>query len=371
MTEEPRIDFLEIEDDEKYPLGIRLHYFWLRDHCQCDKCYDKDTAQRKFTLTDINLDIRPSDYNIHENRLRVKWPDGHESFYELDFLYNSQYLVRRQIYEQTDSVLWNQELIQTMDYARVDLSELLCSENAVKIVLASLVKYGVAFINKVPATQHSTEMTITRLFPLMKTFFGEMWTFSDTKDHHDSAYTNNYLPAHNDNTYFNDAAGLQILHCIQHNGEGGDNFLVDGFNVVSELKKEYPETFHRLTEYQIPSEYIEEGRHHRHTAPIIKLNSLTGSPEQLRFNMNDRAVLDTIPFDKIQAFYADLHILSTEIQKKSNSWSFKLNPGTVLIFDNWRVLHGRNEYTGKRTMTGAYVLKSEFLSAARVAGVIS
>lgn len=182
IDNDPKLAFLEIEDETKYPGGIRLNHFWLRDHCQCDKCYDKDKAQRKFNLTDINLDIRPLEYSIEEEQLRVKWPDEHESFYELDFLYNSQYVVRRPLYEETHAELWNQETIQTMDVASVDLSDLLCNEASVKTVLTSLVKFGVAFINKVPATQHSTEMTITRLFPLMKTFLGEMWTSSDTKD---------------------------------------------------------------------------------------------------------------------------------------------------------------------------------------------
>ncbi|XP_063699614.1 trimethyllysine dioxygenase, mitochondrial-like [Culicoides brevitarsis] len=370
VPEAPKLDFIEIEDETRFPGGIKLNYFWLRDHCRCEKCYDKDTSQRKMALTDIPLDIKPSKYEIQEESLRVKWPDDHESFYELNFLYNYQPSIRRPLYEESKSVLWTSENVSKLDVANVDLSDLLCNDSAVKSVLESLIKYGVAFVNKVPATQHSTEMTITRLFPLMKTFFGEMWTFSDTKDHHDFAYTNNYLPAHNDNTYFNDAAGLQILHCIQHQGEGGENFLVDGFQVVSQLEKDHFEAYNRLCNYQIPSEYIEEGRNHRHIGPLIKLNPLTGQPEQLRFNMNDRAVLDTIPFDKIQQFYTDFHLLSSYIQRKTHEWKFKLNPGTVLIFDNWRILHGRHSYTGKRVMTGSYVLRTEFLSAARVAGII-
>lgn len=370
VQETPQIDFLEIQDEEKYPEGIRLNYFWLRDHCRCEECYDRTTSQRKFDITDLSLDIRPLDYEIVEDELRVKWPDNHKSSYNLDFLYNSQFPVRIKTSPKTYKILWDTEKIQTCDYARVPLSDLLCNDDTVKLVLTSLVKYGVAFIEKVPATQHSTEMTITRLFPLMKTFFGEMWTFSDTKDHHDFAYTNNFLHAHNDNTYFNDAAGLQILHCIQHQGDGGENFLIDGFHIIQELEKSHSQTVSRLKKYHLPSEYVEEGRVHRHIAPIIKENPLTGEIEQIRFNLNDRATLNTLPFDQIQDFYTDFHLLAKEIQKNENEWSFKLNPGTVLIFDNWRVLHGRKKYTGKRVMTGAYVQRTEFLSAARVAGVI-
>lgn len=389
LGDDTTMDFIEIKD-EKFSTSIRLNHFWLRDHCRCEKCYDKETSQRKFNLLDIPLDIRCESYEVKNGILHLKCkyhtyqilnynlnhqfifsgPDNHESSFDLDFLYNSQYENRKKFYEQPNKILWNNENIQDFDYARVNLSDLICDDNVVQKVLASLVKYGVAFIEKVPPNVHSTEMAVTRLFPIMKTFFGEMWTFSDKKDHSDFAYTSKYLPAHNDNTYFNDAAGLQILHCIQHEGTGGETLAVDGFKVIENLKDKYPDTYDRLcSKYKIPAEYVESGKNHRYCSTIIKTNDLTGHVEQLRFNMNDRAVLDTLPFTEIQQYYEDLHKLAMEIQTKSNEWWFKLSPGTIFIFDNWRILHGRKEYTGKRVMTGCYVSRTEFLSAARVADI--
>uniref|UniRef100_A0A336LY45 Trimethyllysine dioxygenase, mitochondrial n=1 Tax=Culicoides sonorensis TaxID=179676 RepID=A0A336LY45_CULSO len=363
-------EFLELPAENSV---IRLNHYWLRDHCRCEKCYDSTTAQRKFNFMDIKLDIRPKSHVFQDGILSIVWPDNHQSRYDIEFLKKYQYHTRKPVYQKQYALEWNQAQIVNSNYAKVNFDEFSCENNsiAVKSVLDSLVKYGLAFIENVDPTEEGTQKAITSLFPIMKTFFGEMWTFSDTKDHDDFAYTKNFLPAHNDNTYFNDAAGLQILHCIYHDGEGGENLAVDGFHVIEQLKRKYPDTYERLVnEYQIPAEYIEPGRNHRYTAPVIKLNPLSGYPEQLRFNMNDRAVLDTIPLEKIQQFYADMHLLAAEIQNKENEWWFKLNPGTVFIFDNWRVLHGRNQYTGKRVMSGSYVLRTEFLSAARVAGVL-
>lgn len=119
------------------------------------------------------------------------------------------------------------------------------------------------------------------LFPIHKTLFGEMWTFSDSKDHLDTSYTNVYLGPHNDNTYFNDASGLQILHCIQHDGTGGESLLVDGFNVALNLRKENREAFDRLKSTHVPCEYIETGKHHKHIAPIIQFNEATQQLEQV------------------------------------------------------------------------------------------
>ena len=49
-------------------------------------------------------------------------------------------------------------------------------------------------------------------------------------------------------------------------------------------------------------------------------------------------------------------------------WSEVLRPGDALLFDNWRALHGRRAYTGKRTLCGAYLNHEDFESRLRMAG---
>lgn len=85
--------------------------------------------------------------------------------------------------------------------------------------------------------------------------------------------------------------------------------------------------------------------------------------------MNDRAVFNQIPQQEMFKFYKYYKALATEIQLERNEWRFKLEPGTVCIFDNWRLLHGRTEYSGRRQMVGCYVARSEFLSVARRYGI--
>jgi trimethyllysine dioxygenase len=240
-----------------------------------------------------------------------------------------------------------------------------------KSVLEKLLTHGVAFIDGVQTTQQNTEFVIRQLFPVHKTFFGEMWTFSDEKrDHSDTAYTNSYLGPHNDNTYFNDASGLQILHCIHDQCTGGENFLIDGFQVARKIKENHPDVFERLTRTLVTAEYIEEGRHHKYSAPIFNIDPFTKEVTQVRFNLYDRAPMNTLPLHEIRQFYNDLRVLAGEFENPENRVVFKLKPGTVMIFDNWRLLHGRMAYIGKRTMTGCYVLRTEFLSALRNAKII-
>jgi trimethyllysine dioxygenase len=264
-------------------------------------------------------------------------------------------------------ILWSESEIKP---ARVDYRDYLVDDEAGKQVVKSLINYGVAFVEKVPANAQQTEFVIRKLFPIHKTLFGEMWTFSDSMDHRDTAYTKEFLGPHHDNTYFNDASGLQILHCIFHEGTDGDTFLVDGFKVCEKIREDHPDVFKRLCETMVPAEYIEEGKHHKHSAPIIKIDPITGRLQQIRYNLYDRAPFDSLPQNKIRQFYKDLKILTNEMDNRENQWWFKLCPGTVMIFDNWRVLHARNHYTGKRTMTGCYVSRTEFQSLARTMNFI-
>ncbi|XP_030377666.1 trimethyllysine dioxygenase, mitochondrial-like [Scaptodrosophila lebanonensis] len=354
---------------------LEVDEFWLRYHCRCVECVDADTKQRRYNLFDLPAAVKALklSYKSDQALLLVEWSDGHKANYDIDNIYNSQ--LDALISRRTSSTIytpWNRSTIlkheQNLCFS---LSALINNDDVVKSLVTSLVRYGIAFINEVPPTPTMTELAIRRVFPIMKTFFGELWTFGDRKDHADTAYTKLYLGSHTDNTYFCDAAGLQALHCIEHvNGEGGENFFVDGLHVVQELKRENPKAYELLCRVQVPAEYIEPGQHHRHTAPIIKTDPVTGEFVQIRVNEYDRAIMDTLPQSEMANFHGSLRALLELIREEANQWQLKLSPGTIVIFDNWRVLHGRMAYTGQRTMSGAYVQRTDFVSKARVLGII-
>ncbi|KAJ6627774.1 Trimethyllysine dioxygenase, mitochondrial, partial [Pseudolycoriella hygida] len=345
---------------------------WLRDHCCCSQCYNNDTKQRKISFLDIPIDIEPTHYNVTGNFLEITWPDNHQSTYDLAKLSSCTFeKYKASVHASCKRTLWSAKSIQSLPYARVSFPEYLCDENVAKNFVASLVKYGVAFIEKVPPNMLTTELAIKRLFNVHKTFFGEMWAFNDNKAHNDNAYTREFLAAHTDNMYFNDAAGVQALHCLTHTGEGGETLLVDGFNVLNDIKTNHDDVFRRLCKTNIESEYIEDGRHHTYMAPIVKLNSLTQQPEQIRYNAYDRAPMLSIPMSEMTTFYSDMQIFAKKIQSPENEWWFKLHPGTIVFFDNWRILHGRSSYTGNRKMGGGYVSRTEFMSVARTMKLIS
>ena len=116
--------------------------------------------------------------------------DNHESDYDLKFLVDNQ---PDRISSTSEISLWNKEKLDDplKSSCRVAMRDYMSDPDVAKKVLESLHLYGVAFIDGVQPTQQNTEFVIRQLFPIHKTLFGEMWTFSDAKkDHSDTAYTN-------------------------------------------------------------------------------------------------------------------------------------------------------------------------------------
>ena len=55
---------------------------------------------------------------------------------------------------------------------------------------------------------------------------------------------------------------------------------------------------------------------------------------------------------------------SAEYAKK-----FTLEPGKILLADNWRLLHGRTGFNGSRILSGCYLGRIDFMSRCRSLGI--
>ncbi|XP_047023770.1 trimethyllysine dioxygenase, mitochondrial [Helicoverpa zea] len=347
--------------------SIRFEDCWLRDHCRCSSCYHSDTFQRAHHILDIP-DATILSFEFDRKKIDVVWSDNHKSTYAAEFLYEFDYKTWKES-RRLKPILWHGNIHDKI--SAVPMEKFLKSVDGAKHVFQSLLDYGVALVEGVGASLEETEVVCKLLGGVQHTIFGGMWQFTTRADHADTAYTNLPLAAHNDNTYFTEAAGLQILHCLEHkNGTGGETILVDGFYGALELKKEYPEDFKFLSTFNLEAEYIEEGHHHTYSAPVIRIDSETQELQQIRFNVYDRAAMAFKNSEECRSYYRSLRNLSKYYQDPSNQWRFKLKPGTVMIMDNFRVLHGRTGFSGSRVLCGSYVARSDWLDRARSLGLI-
>ena len=352
-----------------------FHHIWLRDHCLCSQCYNSSTNQKVFNILDVPLDIKPLNVSINgQNSLSIKWPDSHETGYDAGWLKEHCYgkqgtlEVTRKPEKKQKAFLWDKNRIETNLPCPFEYDKVISEDDELSALFRRIVKYGFAFVEETPTTVDTLEEVSTRLGGFVKeTHYGKLWEFSnEVMEHADTAYTSDYLRGHTDSTYFSHPAGIQMLHCVGHNGTGGLNLLVDGFFAAEKLRQDDKASFDILTSTIVPFHYKSESLHLKAHGPIIELDPFDDSVSQIRFNNYDMAVVDWMTYDDVAQFYKALRAYTAITCAPENQLWFKLVPGLLLIMANWRVLHGRSSFTGKRSIQGCYVNGDDFFGKYRV-----
>ena len=70
---------------------------------------------------------------------------------------------------------------------------------------------------------------------------------------------------------------------LENECEGGDSIIVDGWEVVEDLRKDNPEYFNILKEFNVPFRQFDENNETYTVAPMINCSS-DGSLESFRFS---------------------------------------------------------------------------------------
>ncbi|XP_014665313.1 PREDICTED: trimethyllysine dioxygenase, mitochondrial-like, partial [Priapulus caudatus] len=265
---------------------IRLNYMWLRDHCYCEKCYSRDTFQKKFDTHSLEKSVVPDEIFLEDETLCLLWPDGHRTTFQLGWLLQNSYDGHRQVKDVT-KVLWDANHIKQLNPAMVPHRMFMDTQDSLKQLLLNINTYGFGIVDSVPATEEATGAVAERVCRMHENIYGKLWSFSTDMTHSDTAYTNLALGAHTDNTYLEDCPGIQIFHCLQHDGNGGETLLVDGFNAADQLRKTNREAFEVLCESCVSSEFIDarggEKLHHMHrTDSILQVNAITNELARIR-----------------------------------------------------------------------------------------
>jgi len=97
--------------------------------------------------------------------------------------------------------------------------------------------------------------------------------------------------------------------------------------------------------------------------PLFRLDD-SGELVQVSYNNLDRAPFALDPQRQV-AFYRALAIFDRLCNDPTLQHRRRLLPGSVLLFDNWRVLHARDAYSGSRRLAGVYLNKEDVESRLR------
>jgi trimethyllysine dioxygenase len=347
-------------NDGRSPATLPL--IWLRDNCPASQ--HPDTRQRLVDTFAIAADIAARAITVEDQGrvLKVEWAEGgHVSRFNAGFL---------SALRADPDVLpvairtWNRDEIAA-HVPSVAYAAFMSSDAAVKEFLEQVAQVGFSFVEGVPGTPEATQAVAARIAYTRHTIFGGYWDFTANLEHKDTAYTSMAIGPHTDGTYSLDAPGYQMFHCLAAECSGGENVLIDAFRIAEIMRREQPADFQLLTEVAIPGQYIDEGRgiYLMARRPLFRLDD-AGKLAQVSYNNLDRAPF-TLPPARQRAFYRALASFNALCSDPSLQHRRRLLPGSVLLFDNWRVLHARDAYTGYRRLAGVYLNKEDLESRLR------
>ncbi|KAI4693421.1 uncharacterized protein J4E88_001792 [Alternaria novae-zelandiae] len=352
VPETPGLDaILGVENMNK---ARRLHFETKRLAHELDRvyvCTHDATKQRLLDTFSIPEDISIKSYSAEtrgsETVHRIEWSDGHESEYSGPFL---------------SQATNNARLKAVQRQALVDIKpwDSSIASDPPKTL------FGFCYVDETPfENPEATKKMLEKIAFIRETHYGGFYDFTADLASKDTAYTNIALEAHTDTTYFSDPAGLQAFHLLSHtDGEGGASLLVDGFKAADELWQTDRKAYEILSTINV----------HGHASgnegisiqpyrgfPVLEHDTATGDLLRVRWNTSDRASIE-LPIEEVETWYDAARKFDAILKKKENEYWEQLVPGRVLIFDNWRVLHGRSSFTGKRRICGAYINRDDWIS---------
>ena len=171
--------------------------------------------------------------------------------------------------------------------------------------------------------------------------------------------------------------GVIWMHVIEYEGvQGGATILTDGFKVAEHIRNHEPVYFDLLSKVSLPYQMIfkDEAAYkmRRHTFTVdddnemsaIYLNNLDRKPLDETSISEAREVLSCDTDEAIAKMYKALRCFhQTLLCDDQFAYKFRLQPGRMMLIDNHRLLHAREEVlAGFRGMCGLQISESEWQS---------
>jgi gamma-butyrobetaine dioxygenase len=343
-----------------------FHYLWLRDNCPCPACRHPLIPERLVDTLSIPDDIAPATAALGlDGTLLVTWADDeHRSAFDPSWLAEHAYDEgpRLSAVEQT---LWTADTMTSPP--EVAYGDVMSDDAALLGWLHQLRRFGVTFVRGAPTTPGTVVGLAERITFLRNSNFGLLWDVISKPDPDSLAYTAHALPPHIDLVGREMLPGVQFLHCLVFEATGGDSVLVDGFACAAELAAADPAAYELLTGTPLLFRYRDGDRTDISSrSPLIRLGH-DGRVREVRFTNALLAPLD-VPPDLTLPMYRAVRAFGRLLRSDRFAIRARLQPGDVMCFDNYRVLHGRTEFdpnSGARHLQGCYIDRDDFLSRIR------
>eukprot|EP00731_Ephydatia_muelleri_P027775 Em0019g648a len=296
-----------------WPDGAQNTYsaVWLRHNCECSACKQPHSGQKVVDAGEVTQNLHISSDGASDGLVKLKWrATGPTSSY------CAPHITHGELYTESRHGLWS--------------------------FLKYLNDYGMCLVTGVPAREQEVKKFTESIFEhVQTTIYGQVFDVVSTPIPINIAYTPVKLDLHMDLAYYESPPGLQLLHCLKF-----DDCVTGGETTFQKIHYERQNPTHMV--YRRP--HITVNRHRKvigfFWAPVFE-GPLVASKED------------------VDQYYKAYSCLSELFQNSTLKIQHRLTVGELLVFNNRRVLHGRNAFTlngGIRHLQGAYVNIDEFKS---------
>ena len=337
---------------------------WLRDNCPSG--LHPQTHERLLDL--LSLEDAPvlTAARVEADTVVLDYADGHVSRMPADLL--STHRPGRPAADPAAIAprLWRTEMTETT-LPRHAAAAILADDDALAGWMRDTARYGLSIVDALETRTSAGVEVAQRIGFLRETNFGTTFEVINKPDPNNLAYTAVALPLHTDLPNQEVPPGYQFLHCLANEATGGGSIFADGFAMAEDLRVEDPAAFDLLCRVAIPFRFHDGAADIRVHEPVITLDR-DGAVIEIRYNAHLAAIFD-MPAEVMAEYYRAYRAFMARTRDPKYRLTLKLKAGEMVVFDNRRVLHGRDAFdpsTGFRHLHGCYVDRGEFTSRLRL-----
>lgn len=329
-----------------------LSPWWLRSQCTCERCRT-ESGQR--IGSGVDEDVRLVDLRRGRGGVvEIVFQDGHCSAFEPE--------------ELVGLANWRE---RPLPFGFASRSALACERRpwcpdpdpaTLYDWLAALADNRVLVLQGAPASLGVVGATATHIAPVMPTIYGHTWQVRVEDRPTNIAYTAHALPFHQDLCAYQAPPGIQLLHCVEFGADicGGETCFCDGLAAAERVRAEAPDDFDTLCRVWATFATVNRDQH-----MVVRKPHLIADD-----HANVVAVNWAPPFEgpfagnpADEPSYRRAYRSFAAAVEKCPRLVLRLQPGEIVVFNNRRTLHARQEYTQpsatRRVLEGCYLSEDD------------
>lgn len=341
-----------------------FNYCWLRD--ACPSCIDPQTRERIFDVASLRDLPRASAASIEDDALVIDWQtETQVSRIPLSLLETFAARGRSEDPADLPRNLWHGD--DGPRFARVPQKAVLDDADARAELTRALIEDGIAIVTDMDTDEESLPRLVNAIGPITPSAEGLFFDVRVEIEPTNLAFTAGPLEMHTDLPGEEAAPGVQFLHCMENTVEGGLSLFLDGAAVAEALRDEDPEAFRLLADNKIPFFYRHDNWDYRAHQRVIETDP-EGRVTGVTISQHLQDAMD-LPQDLLDSYYPAFIKFLKMMQEERFLVRFRSEAGNCVIFDNHRIVHGREGYvadSGKRHLRGCYTDRGALYSTYRV-----